>query len=284
MDPLTHTFLGATLARAGLDRLSPLALPTLLIGANLPDVDVVAYAAGADAALLHRRGWTHGIVAMIVLPLVLTLAMLIWDRLRRSRGRDGPPMRPGPLLLLSAIGVWSHPCLDWLNTYGVRFLMPFDGTWFYGDAVFIVDPWVWLVFGGALFLHHSRSRRSLVLWCGLAVLATLAVMAGAGPHHGARGVWLAGIALLGILRWRLGEVDPAGVRRRMRRVLAAVGVYAAFMVGTSLYAERAVAAAARQSVELPPVERHMVGPSPVDPLARVAIVESAERIYFGTFH
>ena len=33
----------------------------------------------------------------------------------------------------------GQPLLDWLNTYGVRFLMPFDGTWFYGDALFIID-------------------------------------------------------------------------------------------------------------------------------------------------
>ena len=34
MDPVAHTLTGAALARAGLDRRTPLALPTLLIGAN----------------------------------------------------------------------------------------------------------------------------------------------------------------------------------------------------------------------------------------------------------
>ena len=50
-------------------------------------------------------------------------------------------------LPLAAIAVVSHPALDWLNTYGVRFLMPFSDTWFYGDTLFIVDPTLIGLFG-----------------------------------------------------------------------------------------------------------------------------------------
>ena len=35
MDPLAHTLAGASLAQAGLKRLTPLATATLVIGANL---------------------------------------------------------------------------------------------------------------------------------------------------------------------------------------------------------------------------------------------------------
>ncbi len=52
---------------------------------------------------------------------------------------------------LSYLGVATHPLLDWLNTYGIRLLMPLDPRWFYGDAVFIVDPWIWLVSGSRYF-------------------------------------------------------------------------------------------------------------------------------------
>jgi membrane-bound metal-dependent hydrolase YbcI (DUF457 family) len=30
----------------------------------------------------------------------------------------------------------SHPALDFLNVYGVRWLMPFDATWFFGDVLY----------------------------------------------------------------------------------------------------------------------------------------------------
>ncbi len=142
MDNLTHTLFGAALGEAGLKRRTALATPVLLIGANLPDIDIVA--AFVDHSLSFRRGWTHGVLAIAVLPLLLTLGVLAWRRFRRADplNPSRPPVRPGQLLLLSYIAVLSHPFLDWLNNYGLRWLMPFDGTWFYGDALFIVDPWV----------------------------------------------------------------------------------------------------------------------------------------------
>jgi hypothetical protein len=42
MENLTHTFVGAALAECGLKRVTPLATTTLLIAANLPDIDVVS--------------------------------------------------------------------------------------------------------------------------------------------------------------------------------------------------------------------------------------------------
>src|SRR4026208_2311305 len=150
MDPITHTMTGAVMARAGLDRAGklPLAAPTLMLAANAPDIDIFVMFLGSYAGLAFRRGWTHGPVAMAVLPILLTGLMLAWDRLVRRRGDRGAsraPVAVGPMLLIAFIGVWSHPALDWLNTYGIRLLMPFRGDWFYGDAVFIIDPWLWLL-------------------------------------------------------------------------------------------------------------------------------------------
>lgn len=67
-------------------------------------------------------------------------------------------MAPGQLLLLSFIAILSHPLLDTLNTYGVRWLMPFSGEWFYGDTLFIVDPWVWLALSVGLYYSGRRQK------------------------------------------------------------------------------------------------------------------------------
>jgi inner membrane protein len=137
-------------------------MATLLVGANLPDLDAFAYALDDTTALAFRRGWTHGVLAMAVLPAALAGAMMAWDRLvRRRRRQGGEAARFGPLLLLAAISVLSHPLLDFLNTYGVRFLMPFSGRWFYGDALFIVDPWIWIALAAGVFLSRWRRRRRL---------------------------------------------------------------------------------------------------------------------------
>lgn len=146
MDNVCHTLVGLALAEAGLKRKTALGTATLLVGANLADLDALAYFAGPTAALGFRRGWTHGVLAVAVWPLVLAGLMLAWDRLvRRSRDPGAVPADPRWLLLLSLLAVASHPLLDFCNTYGVRLLMPFSGRWFYGDALFIVDPWILLV-------------------------------------------------------------------------------------------------------------------------------------------
>jgi inner membrane protein len=84
--------------------------------------------------------------------------MLVADRLARRISGSALPSAASSreLLLLSTVSILSHPILDTLNTYGVRWLMPFDGRWFYGDAVFIVDPWLWLALGIGVFLSRRR--------------------------------------------------------------------------------------------------------------------------------
>ncbi|HEU4681510.1 MAG TPA: metal-dependent hydrolase, partial [Gemmatimonadales bacterium] len=145
IDPLCHTLAGAALSRAGLGGRTALGATALMAGANLPDIDALAYLAGPGADLEWRRGWTHGILALLVLPFVLTGSLLLVHRLSWVRRRTQPaPLVPKQLLLLSSIAILSHPMLDTLNTYGVRWLMPFSGRWFYGDTLFILDPWVWI--------------------------------------------------------------------------------------------------------------------------------------------
>ncbi len=138
-------------------------MATALVGANLPDVDSLVYFWGDGVdALAFRRGWTHGILAMAVLPVVLAGIMLAFDRFVRRRLRPSrAPAQWRPLLILSAVTVLSHPLLDFLNTYGVRVLAPFSWEWFYGDALFIIDLWVWIALAVGVFLSSRRRRRDL---------------------------------------------------------------------------------------------------------------------------
>ena len=80
MDNVCHTLAGAALAESGLARRTALGYATLLIGANLPDLDVLAFLGGPLADLEWRRGWSHGVVALAVLPFALTALMLVVDR------------------------------------------------------------------------------------------------------------------------------------------------------------------------------------------------------------
>ena len=154
MDNICHTLVGVAAARAGLNAKTRLATATLAISANLPDIDVLAFATGVPPVAL-RRGWTHGVLAQLLLPLLFAFVMRAWSQ------RKGPPADLRWLIALSYIGVFSHVFLDYLNTYGVRLLMPFSPEWFYGDAVFIVDPWLWLALGiGTFFSRGGPSTRT----------------------------------------------------------------------------------------------------------------------------
>jgi inner membrane protein len=157
MDNLCHTLVGAAIGEAGLKTRTRFGNPALMIAANLPDIDVFVFATNTPAASF-RRGWTHGVVAQALLPIVFTGLLLLWDRWRARRDATGPPARVGALLLISYVGVLSHVLLDYFNNYGVRLLMPFSGRWFYGDTLFIVDVWLWLVLGAGVYLARRRGR------------------------------------------------------------------------------------------------------------------------------
>jgi inner membrane protein len=175
MDPLAHSLLGAALAKTRLGRDRPLALPTLVVAANVADVDVAAYFWSSDAALAFRRGLTHGPLGLAVLPALVAVA--VWLLGRRWAGR--PAALPS-LLALAYLGAATHPALDWLNTYGVRFLYPFDRRWFYGDTLFIVDPWLWLVLGTGVVLGRRRGAATAsVAALGLYVAASIGAAAAA---------------------------------------------------------------------------------------------------------
>jgi inner membrane protein len=204
MDPVAHTLFGAALAESGLKNRSRYATATLLIGANLPDIDVVSGLWGDDFELYFRRGWTHGILALCVLPLFLTAGVALWHRLRSRRPPDpgASPFRPRAILALAFLSVVSHPLLDWLNTYGVRLLMPFDSRWFYGDTLFIVDPWFWLLTAAGVVLARSGSWRAVAGWALLATLVSALILGTNLVPTGVKLVWCLGVVLLVLVRWR----------------------------------------------------------------------------------
>ena len=275
MDPLAHTLVGATMAETRLrNGTAAMAVPAGIFAANAPDVDAVTMFISRDLSLGFRRGWTHGVLAMVVLPLVLTAALLLLDRaVARVRGRP-PTARAGPLLRLTSAGVLSHPVLDWMNTYGVRFLMPFDGTWFYGDALFIIDPWIWLLGGATVVLGHSASRASVAGWglLGTVGTAVTGVVIGFGrfadtPRPTAL-LWGAGLAVIVWLR------ATGRGRGRAPQIaagcLVGVALYAAGMAAASRVAEGQAARLARDDGAAPVAV--LAIPVPGNPFRRSIVV------------
>jgi inner membrane protein len=289
VDPITHSLTGAILGTTRLRRTTPLATTTLILAANAPDVDAVAALGGIEMAVAFRRGITHGFFAIPFLAAGLTGLVAGWDRfVRRRRDPGAPPIRAKAVFLLALLGILTHPFLDWMNTYGMRFWLPFDGRWSYGDAIFILDPWLWLGMGGVVFLAHSRRRASLSAWIVLWLFGTALVLLTEPPPPWTKGLWIAGSLAFAVARWRrFGYAGPG--RERVAAVGTALAcAYILAMVAASAAAERIATAeiqrgeagaigAGRQIHEV------MFGPEAADPLRGYLVIVTDDAYLQGTF-
>ncbi len=200
MDNLTHSMVGAVLGQMGLKRKSGLGMATIIIAANIPDIDATCTFLGTQS-LAMRRGLTHGPIAMLLLPLALAVIMVGVDRWQARRGTR-PESRPRVrflwLWLIAQIGTLSHPAFDWLNSYGVRLLSPFSEQWFHGDTLFIIDIWLWaLLIGGYLWARrgekidaaHMMKRARIIFALASAYIFTNGVVTGVAEARSTN--WLA---------------------------------------------------------------------------------------------
>ena len=221
MDGLTHSLVGLTSAKAGLERLSPFTTTVCILSANAPDIDVVSFFFGGRWVLLQQhRGLTHSILGTLFLGWLIPSILYGAERAFASWRKRPPRIRYRGLLLASLIAAATHPLMDWTNNYGVRPLLPWSGRWFYGDLVFIVDPYLFLVLGGAAFLLTSNTRWRIIGWSLLGLVITVVVMgvsppraAGTGGLAVARVIWIAGGVGLALAR-------STGLQQRLGRSLA----------------------------------------------------------------
>ena len=142
------------------------------------------------------------------------------------------------LLGLFVVSIGSHLVLDWTNSYGVHLFWPIENHWAYGDAVFIVEPWFWVVAVPTLVLattsRVARVLLALVLAVGLVLAWEVSLVS-----RGAAVVLTIGAALSVAVAWRL---PPSA------RVMVAVGGWIAVtlvMLGGSVSARRTIEGAVR---------------------------------------
>lgn len=186
MDNLTHSIAGMLAAEAALQwragstppaaRVRSAAYLGSVFANNVPDFDFVYtwITPGPLGYLLHHRGHTHTLGLALLLG-AATLLACGWF-VRRGAGR---PSRTDWLRIaaLCCIGPWIHIGMDYSNSYGVHPLWPVSSRWFYGDSVFIVEPWFWVAAVPPLiFAAQRRLTRvglALVLLGGLGLAWTI---------------------------------------------------------------------------------------------------------------
>lgn len=183
MDNVTHSLAGLLLAESAVrlrarrahaeptPRFSAVAAIASVIAANLPDADLLYTGIGGRRLryMLYHRGYSHTVVMAIAgAALLWALTVVVW----RWRGHEQMETDDRRWLLgLLLVSTLSHLVLDWTNSYGLHPFWPTDDRWRYGDAMFIIEPWLWIVSVPALIAASgSRVMRSLLSMVLLAVL------------------------------------------------------------------------------------------------------------------
>lgn len=278
MDNLAHTLISAMVGDAIHRSVPPspaltessrrnVAIGVMVVGGNLPDIDVVytGWAGTTLDYLLHHRGHTHTVVGALVLSLLLFGGVRLWWWYREVR----PSAADVRFLVgLAVLGPFLHLALDFTNSYGVHPFWPLDNHWYYGDAVFIVEPLLWASSAPLLFTLRSRVTRSLV---------ALVLVVGVGLS------WFSGLvppahaAVLTLVTVGLAVVG----RRASARTALGCGI-AMWLAVTAVYGVTGRMADTRVDALLAdgfPAERTLdtvLTPSPVDPFCREVLTVSLD--------
>lgn len=154
MDNITHSLIGLAAGEACATALkknrAPIWIASLLAN-NIPDIDVpIGNLLTSDplSRLLLHRGYSH---TLLLSPLQgLIVFLLAWCLYRK---RKDFPARA--VLFVSLLGPFLHILADSWNSYGVHPFWPLSNEWYYGDYVFIIEPWIWLILLPPLFFTAS---------------------------------------------------------------------------------------------------------------------------------
>jgi inner membrane protein len=231
VDNVTHAFVGAAIgeyvAPTGADgRTRAAFLSVGVLAANIPDVDLL-YSGITEQPLgylLHHRGHSHTWPGLAALGLLIWVGLSLLPRTRRLT-REAPRS----LVLLIAAALVSHLLLDTANSYGTHLFDPISSRWVYGDAVFVLEPWLWVILGVTLAMNTARLWRALIVAVTFLLIVSL-ILVGLLPIGVVAMLIAAALAALLLMRrW-----DRKG---RALAVLIAISVFAVTMSGVSRVAK-----------------------------------------------
>lgn len=133
MDPISHAVIGSAVAALVPHGTHPAAVWGALLGAELPDIDMVVRAWSGHAGYLKQhRSVTHGLLSLVVEAALVTAALrLIW-----------PVADWRTVYAFTVLGCLSHVAFDCANDYGTKVFWPFSTRWMALDVIPLVDVWI----------------------------------------------------------------------------------------------------------------------------------------------
>jgi inner membrane protein len=214
----THTLVGLAIARTAAGNGVRRAAVIAAIASNLPDIEIVTGFFGTPAYIEFHRGITHTLIGVPVLALLLAGAVHFFSGNFRKT------------YVLALIVMATHPLLDYANTYGLRPFLPFDGKWYYGDILFIFDPYIDAILLLAIIVGRFVQKRGrAAAWA--SIILVVAYVGGRVELHEmaksrmqafvartpAAGKWAVFPRMLDPFTWDgIAQIDNQLVRMRVR--------------------------------------------------------------------
>lgn len=165
MDPVTHALVGMGLSKLGglpMNVDNPAFVGTV-VGAVVPDLDIVLQKWGDYVYLKNHRGVSHSFIGLGVLAGVITACLLPFYK----------QMDFWNVFMWTLFGCLSHSFMDLLNSYGVQLLWPFYKKRIGFGLFIITDPFI----VGLLLLYViSAQSMNMTILTGLIIYVLLRIL------------------------------------------------------------------------------------------------------------
>ncbi len=147
MDPLTHIVVNTAASRAGLNKISRLAAPMLIVTSVAADLDGLTALAGARAFLQGHRTITDSLCGAAGIAILTALCFTI-----ATRKHPSSPIRFSRALVICLIGAALHVLFDLTNSYGVKLFWPFSEKWYALDSISEFDVILLVILAAGILL------------------------------------------------------------------------------------------------------------------------------------
>jgi inner membrane protein len=130
MDPLTHIVVSIAAGRAGLNKVTRLGTPMLVVSGVAADLDWLTALFGPRVFLESHRTISHSLLGTAAIAIMTALVFTL-----ATRKNSSSPIHFVRAVAISSIGASLHVLLDLTNSYGVKLLWPFNQKWFAWDLL-----------------------------------------------------------------------------------------------------------------------------------------------------
>jgi inner membrane protein len=158
LDPISHAIIGlgvGALSGQPITLYNPLYCAAIM-GAIMPDIDVVTMLKGDLSFIRNHRGITHSLGGFLLLSAIISAIIFV--------DFGGSMLQ---YFYWAFFGAVSHGILDFFNSYGTKLLWPFSGKRQTGNLLMFFDPILIILFLPVIFAWQNPQKAALIGFSGI---------------------------------------------------------------------------------------------------------------------